>query len=91
MTTGTKPSMFEIYMKTMPKGMHSSAFQGKLRCPWFGCNSNSWTYVGKMSMYRLLYKCKKCGQLTAYDVSRQLANPYIHDVKSKDVKFNLGR
>lgn len=80
-----KFSLFEIYNKSMPRGMHKAAFRGKLSCPWGGCSNTSFTYEGKVGMFMLLYKCKRCKQLTAYDVSRQLTHPFIKNMKTIEV------
>lgn len=81
-----KYSLFEIYNKAMPRGMHKAAFQGnKLYCPWGGCNNTSFNYVGKQGLFMLLYKCKRCKNLTAYDVSRQLQHPFINNMKKIEV------
>jgi hypothetical protein len=77
-----KISLPNIWVRYMPKGLSRAAFSGDLRCPWDGCHHQGFTYEGKYMADMLLYKCKKCKRLTAYNPGKRMAHPYINNLKS---------
>ena len=51
----------------MPRGMNKGAYRGKLTCP--VCQSEAIRYLENVNMYRLRYRCRKCGMSFQYDIS----------------------
>ena len=54
-------------MGIFTKGMNKGAFRGRLTCP--VCDSESIRFVENVTMFRLRYRCRKCGLTFQYDTS----------------------
>lgn len=68
--------------RLMPKGMNKGAYRGKLTCP--VCRSEAVRFMENVTMFRLRYRCRKCGLKFQYDISNNLgAHPYAAFNKNK--------
>lgn len=65
-------------------GRSKYAYQGELTCPWVQCGSKAIRYVEDVSMFRIRYRCRKCGHTFQYDISGRMdLNPYAPYQKGK--------
>lgn len=69
-------------------GINKGAYQGDLICPFvingIECNSKAIRYVEHVSLRRLRYRCRKCGNTFQYDISNRFdLNPYAPYKKGK--------
>jgi len=64
-------------MSIFQRGISKYAYQGELTCPFGNCGSKAIRFVENVTMYRLRYRCRKCGLTFQYDISnRDDLNPY---------------
>jgi len=54
-------------MGIFTKGMNKGAFRGRLTCP--VCDSEAIRYVETIALFRIRYRCRKCGLTFQYDTS----------------------
>ncbi len=63
------------------RGRSKGAFRGKLTCP--VCSSEAIRFIENVAMFRIRYRCRKCGMAFQYDTSNVAPHPYAPFKKNK--------
>ena len=54
-------------MGIFTKGINKGAYRGRLTCP--VCNSEAVRFIENIALFRIRYRCRKCGLTFQYDTS----------------------